>query len=470
MSPGESPGFFFVLFLCERIGLMKRTGFLASLILIAIFLSSCGGDGSASSPRTWTFLVYMDGDNNLSDAALADLSEMEAVGSSGYVNIIVQLDLDGGVSTKRYKVLKGSRELISADLGELDMANPQTLTDFLVWGKENYPADRMVVVLWNHGNGWDQGDGPSKPAGSQKRSIFYDDDNGSPFLSNHQVKKAIERSGINIDILGLDASIMGTIEALYEFKDLAPIVISSQEVGHDSGWVYEAILSRLEDDPGMEIEDLSRIVVSSYRDFFEKTFYPSNPNYEKRHTISAMHTTNIGNIGEEVDRLAAHLMSLMDDPGKRRETFDLIQNARYNAQEIDKYVTPYVYVDLVDLDRLLAQGTDIAKLISEATIEEYHGSARPNAYGMSIVFFKMPEAKNLTYDPNYRDYDSETNTGNGGDFINRFSWDEFLDRYYMEAGLFTPPLTLYPSGHKSLRGRGYSIPSPSRGGLKSLLL
>ena len=92
---------------------------------------------------------------------------------------------------------------------------------------------KKLLILWNHGNGWDQMDGPSSPVCANTgyalsgRSLFYDDDNNSPFLPNHCVKQAIQNANIKIDLLGLDASIMGTIEAWYEFKDLSEIIVSS---------------------------------------------------------------------------------------------------------------------------------------------------------------------------------------------------------------------------------------------------
>ncbi|MBI4746651.1 MAG: hypothetical protein HY786_08995 [Deltaproteobacteria bacterium] len=398
------------------------------LLLILLFSVSCGNN---TTPRTWAILVYMDGDNNLDQAALDDLEEMKAVGSSDYVKIVVQLDLKG-VTTKRYLVEKGSTALIS-DLGELDMAAPQTITDFLVWAKDAYPADSTVFIIWNHGNGWDQGDGASVIS-SPKRSILYDEDNNAPFLSNFKVRNAITNSGTKIDIFGLDASIMGTIEALYEFRDLAPIIITSQEVGESHGWDYKAILSRLEAAPGMGTEDFSRVVVDSYRDFFELTFYPQNRGKEKTHTISALRTNYMNQIAKEADSLAGGLISLMDDPAARADTLALIRNARQGAQAIDYYVQPYVYVDLADIERLLGKGVWISLLISDATIAEYHGSARPNAHGVSIVFFKMPDATGLTYDPNYKNYDPQTQTGNAGEFINNLRWDEFLQKYYSSEG------------------------------------
>lgn len=380
----------------------------------------------------------MDGDNNLSQAALADISEMEAVGSTDNLNIIVQLDLSGGATTKRYRIMKGSSGLIS-DLGELDMASPQTLTDFLIWAKDAYPADRTMLILWDHGNGWDQGDGPSSPKllntpGYIAYSIFNDNDNNSMFLSNHKVKNAIKDSGIKIDILGLDASIMGTIEALHEFRDLSDVIITSQEVGEEHGWDYTAILSKLTSSPNVDEEDLSRVIVNSYKAFFEDQFYPSNPVYEKRHTLSALRTKYISSIATEVDMLAQKFIALLENPESREGVLGLIKEARDKVQDIDRYVQPYVYVDLVDLDRLLAQDTKISSLLSDAVIAEYHGSARGNAHGISIVFFKLPDAIDLTFDPNYKNYDSQTKTGNKGDFINQFKWDEFLERYYETLG------------------------------------
>ena len=232
---------------------------------------------------------------------------------------------------------------------------------------------------------------------------------------------------------------MGTIEALYEFKDLSDIIISSQEVGESHGWDYTAILSNLTTNPNMDPEELSSVVVNSYRTFFEDQFYPSDPLYEKRHTISALRTKYIGTIANETDLLAQRLMAGMEDIESGEEILSLIRHARDNVQDIDLYVQPYVYVDLADLDRLLGQDAVISQLAADATIAEYHGSARENAHGISIVFFKLPEAIGLTYDPNYKNYDSQTKTGNNGDFINQFTWDKFLESYYKKWG-FIPAI------------------------------
>jgi hypothetical protein len=401
------------------------------LILILLFLFSCGD--SHSSKQGWLFLVYMNGDNDLASSAIEDLEELKEVGSSEYVRIIVQIDLSGR-TTKRIIVRKGAIEEIS-DLGELDMASAETLKDFLIWAKDNYPSDRTVLVLWNHGNGWDQHT-PNAP--SFRKSILCEigGDNGSDFLPNYKVREAIESSGIKLDILGLDASIMGTLEALYEFRKTAPIIIASQEVGESHGWDYKEVLMRLNANPAVTPEVLSAIVVETYRDFLENYFYPQNPGYEKRHTISAIRTNYLEDLSEEVNSMAENLLIKMKDPATRHETIDLITSVRNTVQEIDYYNQPYVYVDLADLSERLLPESRIPQIISQATIKEYHGSARPGAHGISIVFFKLPEALLYgTYDANYRNFDPQTGTGNKGEFIMNFNWDEFLENYYLFAGL-----------------------------------
>jgi hypothetical protein len=39
------------------------------------------------------------------------------------------------------------------ELPSARMGDAQTLKDFLAFGRDNYPAKRTAVVLWNHGGG-----------------------------------------------------------------------------------------------------------------------------------------------------------------------------------------------------------------------------------------------------------------------------------------------------------------------------
>ena len=126
-----------------------------------------------SSAADWTFMVYLDGDNDLEIYAVNDFLEMAAVGSDSNVNIVVQFDrihcpdpyyddtrYDDWTTTKRYLITAGmvpNNANALMDIGEVDMADPTVLADFVEWAIQNYPADNYALILWNHGSGWYKG-------------------------------------------------------------------------------------------------------------------------------------------------------------------------------------------------------------------------------------------------------------------------------------------------------------------------
>jgi hypothetical protein len=112
----------------------------------------------ANTPAKWSVMVYLAGDNNLDGAGVTDLMEMKKVGSNSDVSIVAQFDRAGGKGTTKRFFLRQGTSLAAdavADLGETDTGDPAVLQDFLTWGIQTYPADHYLVVIWNHGAGWD---------------------------------------------------------------------------------------------------------------------------------------------------------------------------------------------------------------------------------------------------------------------------------------------------------------------------
>ena len=111
-----------------------------------------------ATEKQWTVMVYMAGDNNLDGAGVVDLEEMKKVGSTNQLNVIVQFDRQGkDQATNRYYVRKGgpvARDVVES-LGETNMGDPKVLEDFVTWSAKHYPAKHTLLVLWNHGAGWD---------------------------------------------------------------------------------------------------------------------------------------------------------------------------------------------------------------------------------------------------------------------------------------------------------------------------
>ena len=102
-----------------------KTVRLLAPLLVSLVIASCGGGGggvvaAVPTAKTWTILVYMDGDNNLSGSALANFAQMQAATGSTNVTVVVQL-ATLGAATKRWQIKNGQTTPL-ADLGEVNMA------------------------------------------------------------------------------------------------------------------------------------------------------------------------------------------------------------------------------------------------------------------------------------------------------------------------------------------------------------
>ncbi|MBR6390143.1 MAG: hypothetical protein IKS16_02260, partial [Lachnospiraceae bacterium] len=110
-----------------------------------------------------TVMIYLNGSDLESNAgeATTDITEMLRSGVGKNVNVIVQTMgtrewQDYGISSKTaqtYKVENGDLKLIRDDLGQLDCTSSETLSEFVGFCKDNYPADRYFFIFWDHGGG-----------------------------------------------------------------------------------------------------------------------------------------------------------------------------------------------------------------------------------------------------------------------------------------------------------------------------
>lgn len=115
--------------------------------------------------KRWTILIFLAADNDLDTRATKDLHEMEAVGSTDAVDVVVQVDRYGdgnSGSALRGKIVrdpdwkKYDSHFVSPlkDIGETNTGDPQTLRSFIEWGVLTYPAEHYALIIWNHGSGW----------------------------------------------------------------------------------------------------------------------------------------------------------------------------------------------------------------------------------------------------------------------------------------------------------------------------
>lgn len=214
------------------------------------------GDGKDQA----TVFVYMNGSDLESEdgEATEDLCEMLAANISSQVNVLVETigtkswSKRLGIAsdhTQRYKAEAGNLVLVDDSLGQLDCTSPDTLADFISWGAENYPANRYILIFWDHGAGPVYGFG-------------YDEHQSEDsVLTIDEIQTAIRQSGIYFDIIGMDSCIMSSLELCCAMYNYCDYMILSEDFESGYGWSYTGWLNALSENTSISSEKLGKIIV-----------------------------------------------------------------------------------------------------------------------------------------------------------------------------------------------------------------
>lgn len=254
----------------------------------------------------WTFMVYMAGDNSLSNAGDTDLCEMRKVGSTADVNVIAQFDNAGREGTRRFYIQKGGNNLLQS-LGKTDSGSPEILLDFIKWATSSYPAERYALILWNHGGGWEPSEmdrlarevcAPNYSereatvrSGSRLRKAFFNttlkkifalssaheraicsDDGSGHSLDTVELGKVLDQAvktlGQPFDLLGMDACLMSNLEVAYQVRPYVRYIVASEESEPNDGWPYDKVLDKLVKNPALPTAELVTCIVEAYIQYY----------------------------------------------------------------------------------------------------------------------------------------------------------------------------------------------------------
>jgi hypothetical protein len=401
----------------------------------------------------WTLLVYLAGNNSLSGAAADDLKEMRKVGSTNAVKVLAFLK-QRGKKAFRFEVKRDGKGEKQEALGDVDSGDPQTVVDFIRWGVKQAPAERYALVVWNHGGGWEPDDldqlyktvraapgsrvtraelnrrakqrlGRSifsttiktvlaRPTAAE-RQIANDDGSGHSLDTlelGNVLAKATAAIGRPLDLFGMDACLMSTLEVAYQIRDHTRFVVGSEELEPGAGWCYDRILAKLGAMPSMTPLDLAKTIVTEYVDSYRKrrSDWPVSQ--------SALQTSALEGLGRAVDALGKALQ-----PVVRRDLVKVFK-AHKGAARFD-----FLMCDVQTFCRqLVAQNlgpevTAAAKAVSAAlapgdcVVAEGHLGNSVEGCGGVTLYLPPPLDAISKY---YKDLD----------FAKKHGWDEFLRAYH----------------------------------------
>lgn len=373
--------------------------------LFADVARSQDGTAQAAKPLAeWTFMFYMDSDNDLESAQMNDLDEMMTVGSTAKVNIVALVDRNvsgdeddgytnrpvGGLpnwtTTKLVMVRKGKLEPI-ADLGELNMGDPANLAGFVNAMAERFPAKHYALIFGDHGSGWP--------------GILGDEGNNQDSLSMTELGTALSltsKSIPKIEMIGFDACLMANFEVARTVAPYGRVLVASEELEPGNGWDYEALFGKVMANPLLDGFGLGKIVVDTYGAYYNRD---DQGNRDVSITLSMTDLSKIEALNTAINDLGVSNQAFIKAGG--RANLLKVARARSKTEEFGsrgKGAAVAEFFDLVNYslnikamsaDPAIGRAADaVVAATKAAVVYKVNGAAHVRSHGLSIFFPTKP--------------------------------------------------------------------------------
>ena len=254
-----------------------KHGIILLLILVAFaaVLCSCSGSdtqnsGAKAEKKQTTLMIYMVGSDLEAKGgkATADMEEIEKSGIDLSKNHVV-IFTGGSPKWHNDNVTKEVHHLLELTKDGFAQAETQpassmgeaeTLSDFLNYAYESYPAEKYALVMWDHGNG---------PVIGYGKDMLYDDDS----LTLSEMKTALDASPFaegGLEWVGFDACLMASAELASVWSDYACYMVASQEIEPSFGWDYSVFKDLSVTDTPDFLSGLSEQYLKTCEEYYEK--------------------------------------------------------------------------------------------------------------------------------------------------------------------------------------------------------
>ncbi len=319
-----------------------------------------------------TVLFYIVGSDLESDGgcATSDILEILDADLGENVNIIMQTggasiwqnDLVDSTACERYCVTDGDLEYLG-DAGNVSMARTETLSDFVNFATESYPANRYQLVFWNHGGGTMGG--------------FGYDENYDEMLTLSDIEAALEASGVKFDVVGFDACLMATVETAVMLEPYADYLIASEELEPGEGWYYTDFLTSLGQNSSIDTEVLGKQIVDDYVDSYD---------WSTETTLSVIDLSLISDVNKKLNEFMDISERVMIDSS----AYKTFSNARAGARSYGE--GGFEQIDIADyiMQTGMPEGEALIGAIDSAV--KYRGGTIDSSYGLAMYFpYEAPD-------------------------------------------------------------------------------
>lgn len=388
----------------------------------------------------WTFLVYVQANNNLNSFAEKNFADMATIGSTANLNVLVEWHQPNHPGVWRYKIDKRKMIFDSYSQPESDGNSVQDLVQAMQWAKSKYPANKYAFILWNHAIGiidpkWgkypprnqpvlvnpstvknnpriqidgltiNKTDASFLPAteisdfqlSQETRGILFNE-SSKTYVTNQILTTALAEIknnvlGKKLDLLGMDACLMAMVEVGYQARNYADFLVASEEVELAHGWAYSPILDLLKNNK-LTPAQLAQAIVLTYDNYYHNKVH--------FYTQSAIELKNMDYVKDAIDNVIIALNncqklsnnSLKNLIKKARST--CLQFSAPNYVDLNSFLSELLkQVDSITIkttpntnciEKLKEEITLCRKIVSSAIIASAAGRNMHRASGLSIYY------------------------------------------------------------------------------------
>ncbi len=405
---------------------------LGIVLLLVIFVVNWAANAKVSDPKPesrptekeWTFLLFLNGHNNLDPYGAMNINQMEQIGSSDQVNLVVQWASLGSpgarIPTKRILVQRDDNLTVVTspvvqELGVVDMGDWRKLTEFVEWGVQNYPAKKYFIAVWNHGNGWHLRRMSPFADPIHIEDISYDDISQNKITTEQlglAMAEAARVTGKKIELYGSDACLMAMAEVASEMKDSVNYFAGSEEVEPGEGWPYNMFIRQWVANPTMDGAELGRILTNQYVAAYSGGIYGN-----REVTFSVMNLNRLGVLEEAVRGLTQQLL-VLDRPALNRVRNQIA--ATQSFWNIDYRDLKHFALNLGNsVDRNVLDFARVRDAVGEVVVANEGTPNYVNSHGIAIWL------------PYYStDWNQHGRRYRGLKFHQATGWGEFLGKLY----------------------------------------
>jgi len=338
--------------------------------------------------KEWTFLIYLNGNNNLDSFGKLNINQMEEVGSTADVNVVVQWASLKNKKTQRLYVVKDNdtqkvTSPVVDNAGNVDMGDWHSVVEFVKWGVAHYPAKHYFIDIWDHGSGWHAIRNRSGVRSDFNITDISWDDNTGNSITTQQLGQALVESakviGHKVDLYASDACLMAMAEVADEVSDAVSIYAGSEEVEPGAGWPYQTFLKKWAAKPKSTPAEVATYLTEEY-----VASYNGGVNGTQDVTFSAFDLDKMGSFDTAVSSFGNDLKKL--DSAARGKVVQAGTNAQRftfdDYADLPDFLSNLDNANIGGLSRDMTQGVRTA--INQFVIANGNTGSMNHALGLSI--------------------------------------------------------------------------------------